>query len=99
MNSDPLPKHAVSDDGLNWRDMQVVLKPGEENAFDGWGIMAPSVVFEEGEAVLFYSAWGDKSEGKCVMRSAGAKWGQTVADETKCVYGNLGRAVVKVEGN
>lgn len=89
--------HAISEDGLSWTNMQVVLEPGSENSFDGWGIMAPSIVFEEDRAVLFYSAWGDKSDSKCVMRGEGAKWGKTVAGETKCVHGNLGRAVVDLQ--
>ncbi len=90
--------HAVSDDGLSWSDTQVILERGDtESDFDGWGIMAPSVVFEDNEAILFYSAWGETSNSACIMNGAGAKWGQQVANASKCVHGNLGRSTAVLQ--
>jgi len=91
---------AVSDDGLTWSGMEVILEPGEaESDFDGWGIMAPTVVFENDRLVLFYSAWGDTSTSACVMSGASAKWGQQIAGGQKCVFGNLGRATTVSGGS
>ena len=91
---------AVSDDGLTWTDMEVVLQPGEvESDYKGWGIMAPSVVFENDRLVLFYTAWGDTSTTPCVMSGAGARWGQQVTGGQKCVFGNLVRAVTVPAGS
>jgi len=90
--------YAVSEDGLNWTGMRVILGPGSsESDFDGWGIMAPSVVFEDDQVVLFYSAWGNTGKSPCVMRGPGAKWGQQVAGGSKCVHGNLGRATAVIQ--
>ncbi len=85
--------HAVSDDGLTWSNMQLILESqNDESDYDGWGIMAPTVVFENDEAVLFYTAWGNTSNEVCVRSGDGAKWGADVDNASRCVYGNLGRA-------
>lgn len=90
--------YAVSGDGTGWSEMRVVLERGRnESDFDGWGIMAPTVVFEDDEIVLFYSAWGHTGQSPCVMAGPGAKWGQQVAGGSKCVHGNLGRATAVIQ--
>jgi hypothetical protein len=46
-----------SADGETWIGGQTILEKGPEESFDNWGIMAPTVVFDDDKVVLFYTAW------------------------------------------
>ena len=71
--------HAVSDDGLNWKDPKIVLNPGTNSSdFDSWGIMAPTIAFDAEKLLLFYTAWGPQRSGKCVLAGSQSKWGQSL---------------------
>ena len=85
--------YSRSADGLNWTDHQIIATPSVARpGFDDWGIMAPTVVFGENKALLFYTAWGQTKKGKCLLFGDGSRWGKGVLGETKCVYSHLARA-------
>ena len=48
-------------DGVDWSGPDVLLSPGA--SFDKWGMMAPTVVVEDSELVLFYSGWSIEGQG------------------------------------
>jgi predicted GH43/DUF377 family glycosyl hydrolase len=90
-------KLATSPDGLNWSNDETILSYGDSiTDSDGWGIMAPTVVLESEQAVLFYTGWGEVDEGPCDRDSPDAKWGVGVYANSKCVYGGVGRAVSNI---
>lgn len=86
--------HCLSKDGVNWTKEDLILEGGSTGAFDGWGIMAPTVVFEKDHVVLFYTAWeyedrSDLSESALRRFGMGRKNGDAI-------HGTLGRAVARL---
>jgi predicted GH43/DUF377 family glycosyl hydrolase len=80
-----------SADGVDWSDSEVLLRP--ETAFDDWGMMAPTVVVEDNEVVMFYSGWGIEDH-VCFPEPfrSDIRFGYPTADD-RCIYGSVGRAV------
>ena len=83
-----------STDSASWSQPEVLLTPEAGNAFDNWGIMAPTVVIEDNEVVLFYSAW-KMEEHQCFPDPfpPDVRFGRPSDNDTKCIYGSFGRAV------
>lgn len=81
--------HATSLDGVHWDKLREILAPRSEGNFDDWGIMAPTVTFREGKAVLFYTAFQEAAEG---VRFRYPRENGTV------VLANVGRAVAETLG-
>ena len=83
-----------STDGSNWSAPKLLLSPGTGDAFDNWGIMAPTVVVEDQTVVLFYSGW-KMEEHQCFPNPfpPDVRFGRPSDSDTKCIYGSVGRAV------
>ncbi len=89
--------YARSSNGLDWTDQQLIATPSlAGNDFDDWGIMAPTVVFDKDKALMFYTAWGQTKNRKCLLHGSGSRWGKGVMADTKCVYSHLARAEAKL---
>jgi len=83
-------KMASSPDGLNWANDSTILSYGGNiTDSDGWGIMAPTLVVETDQLVMFYSAWGEVDNFLCDRNS---KWGIDLLESSRCVYGSIARA-------
>ena len=94
-HEDDLLTYSVSDDGRQFTAPKTILRRRSGDAFDNWGLMAPTVVAEDDEVVLFYTAWESQAH-HCVWSGPGGRLG--TADESRpqdarCLYGTLGRAV------
>ncbi len=87
---DEVIAYCSSEDGEKWAGSEVILKKGSEDAFDNWGIMAPTVVFEEDKVVLFYTAW-ENEDHPGLPGPPGGRFGATRHGE-RTIYGTLGRA-------
>ena len=88
---DEVIAYCSSEDGEKWAGSEVILRKGDEGAFDNWGVMAPTVVFEEDEVVLFYTAW-ENEEHPGLPGPPDGRFGATRHGE-RTIYGTLGRAV------
>lgn len=49
--------HAVSDDGITWRNKKVILKEGKPYSWDSSGIYRPSLLKFDGKYYLYYSVY------------------------------------------
>jgi predicted GH43/DUF377 family glycosyl hydrolase len=87
--------HYLSKDGVNWTKEDLILEGGPTGSFDGWGIMAPTVVFEKDHVVLFYTAWEyeDRSD---LPESALRRFGMG-RKNGDAIHGTLGRAVARLK--
>ncbi|MHC4267845.1 MAG: glycoside hydrolase family protein [Planctomycetota bacterium] len=84
--------YSVSKDSENsWSKPTVILTKSDANTFDNWGIMAPSVVFDEDKIYLFYTALGVK-DISCFGESK-TRWGSPIDNNSKLGYMTLGRAI------
>jgi predicted GH43/DUF377 family glycosyl hydrolase len=83
-----------STDGSSWSAPKILLYPGTGDAFDNWGIMAPTVVVEDQSIVLFYTGW-KMEDHKCFPEPfpPDVRFGRPSDNDTKCIYGSIGRAV------
>jgi predicted GH43/DUF377 family glycosyl hydrolase len=81
-------------DGSSWSQPKILLYPGTGEAFDNWGIMAPTVVVEDQSIVLFYTGW-KKEDHQCFPEPfpPSVRFGRPSDNDTKCIYGSIGRAV------
>jgi len=77
-------------DGTTWSKAVTLLERGPEDSFDNWGIMAPTVVFENDHAVMFYTAWQIGNQTMTPLPPDG-RFGLRHGQE-KTIWGNLGRA-------
>jgi predicted GH43/DUF377 family glycosyl hydrolase len=77
-------------DGESWSSARTVLKKGAGRAFDNWGIMAPTVVFERDRVVMFYTAWqiGDQTMNPL---PADGRFGMG-RGRSQVIWGTVGRA-------
>lgn len=87
-------RYAWSEDGLKWTDAKTII--GHDQPFSEWGVMAPSVVFDEGRVDLFYTAFGEVSHHPCIPRGEGARWGTGIEDGEACLYAMVGRAGFRI---
>ncbi len=83
-------RYAYSPDGLNWQDGTTLIT--HDQPFSEWGVMAPSVVFNDGFVDIFYSAFGEVADHPCVPRGEGARMGTGIKGESACLYAMVGRA-------
>jgi len=83
----------TSADGLTWQGPELLLEKGASGAFDDWGIMAPTVVIESEQLMLFYSGWGVENH-PCFPEpfTPDIRFGQPTPDNQKCIFGSVGRA-------
>lgn len=83
-----------STDGTNWSTSEILLYPGEGEAFDNWGIMAPTIVVEDQSIVMFYTGWS-MEDHECFPEPfpPDVRFGRPSDNNTKCIYGSVGRAV------
>jgi len=88
---DEVIAYCASEDGKKWAGSELILKRGDKDAFDNWGVMAPTVVFEEDEVVLFYTAWEHEGHPGLAGPPSG-RFGATRHGE-RTIYGTLGRAI------
>jgi predicted GH43/DUF377 family glycosyl hydrolase len=86
---DEVIAYCSSEDGEQWSGSEVILRKGDD-AFDNWGVMAPTVVFEEDKVVLFYTAWEHEVHPGLPGPPDG-RFGATRHGE-RTIYGTLGRA-------
>ena len=91
---------STSDDGIHWQKPRAILGPRQEDAFDNWAVIAPTLVRDQGQWLLFYSAFGaspakrgefSKQVGPFCLDAK--KWGIFVPQEKRTIAVNLGRAV------
>jgi GH43 family beta-xylosidase len=82
---------ATSQDGLTWDNAGIILKPGADTSFDNWGVMAPTVSFQEDQTILFYTAWEMRSHPAFPVPPDG-RFGAPISDD-RTVHSNIGRAV------
>jgi hypothetical protein len=82
--------HFWSVSGDDWSSPEVLLSPGA--AFDDWGMMAPTVVVEDSEIVLFYSGWSI-ADHPCFPEPfpPDVRFGYPTTDD-RCIFGSVGRA-------
>ena len=90
---------STSDDGVHWQRPQVILGPRKEDAFDNWALVAPTLVRDQGQWLLFYSAFGASPAKRGeFLKQVGPfsltarKWGIFVPQENRTIDVNLGRA-------
>ncbi|MEJ2355798.1 MAG: hypothetical protein P8Y62_07860 [candidate division WOR-3 bacterium] len=83
-----------SGDGETWLSYGILLSPGA--TFDNWGVMAPTVVVEENEIVMFYTGWSIENH-PCFPEplTPDTRFGRPSDNDTKCIYGSIGRAVAE----
>ncbi|MCF7838909.1 MAG: hypothetical protein K9N49_09800 [Candidatus Marinimicrobia bacterium] len=87
--------HYLSKDGVNWTEEDLILQGGGTGSFDGWGIMAPTVVFEKDQVVLFYTAWEYENRAD-LPESALRRFGMG-RENGDAIHGTLGRAVARLK--
>ncbi len=80
-----------SHDGVTFFGPFDLLLPEAE--FDAWGLMAPTLVVEDDQLVMFYSGWS-REDGPCFPEPfhAGIRFGRPSEGDT-CIHGAIGRAV------
>jgi hypothetical protein len=88
--------YATSPDGLTWDNAGIILRPGPDTSFDNWGVMAPTVTFQEDQIILFYTAWEMRSHPAFPVPPDG-RFGAPISGD-RTVYGNIGRAVSTTPG-
>lgn len=83
-----------SDDGETWLSSGILLSPG--STFDNWGMMAPTIVVEEDEIVMFYTGWSIENQ-PCFPEplTPDTRFGRPSDNDNKCIYGSVGRAVAE----
>ncbi|AQQ71378.1 hypothetical protein SMSP2_01751 [Limihaloglobus sulfuriphilus] len=79
-----------SAEGQSWSKPQTILEKGTENSFDSWGIMAPTVVFENDRLVMFYTAWQLGNQTMTPLPADG-RYGLRRGQE-QTIWGTMGRA-------
>ena len=77
-------------DGKSWSNARTILKKGPESSFDNWGIMAPTVVFEKDQVVMFYTAWQIGNQTMTPLPPDG-RYGLR-RGQKQTIWGTLGRA-------
>jgi predicted GH43/DUF377 family glycosyl hydrolase len=84
-------------DGVKWSEPKILLRPGA--TFDSWGVMAPTVVVEDSELVLFYTGWCIENH-QCFPEPLppDIRFGRPSNNDTECIYGSVGRAVAPRPG-
>jgi predicted GH43/DUF377 family glycosyl hydrolase len=87
--------HYLSTDGVDWTEEELILEGGPTGSFDGWGIMAPTVVFEKDHVVLFYTAW--EYEDRLELPSSALRSFGLGRENGDCIHGTLGRAVARLK--
>jgi predicted GH43/DUF377 family glycosyl hydrolase len=94
---------STSVDGVHWERPRAILEARKEGTFDNWGIAAPTLVRDNAQWVLFYSALGvtparpGESFGQAGPFTLTAKkWAIRLPQENRAVGANLGRAVSEV---
>ena len=60
-----------SDDGVHWEKPRAILGPRQEQTFDNWALVAPTLVREQGQWLLFYSAFGASPAESSEFEQAG----------------------------
>jgi predicted GH43/DUF377 family glycosyl hydrolase len=83
--------YATSEDGLTWKDAGIILEPGAGDSFDSWGVMAPTVSFQDNQTILFYSAWGMEDHPAFPVPADG-RFGLPISQD-RTLTSNIGRAV------
>lgn len=83
--------YMTSPDGLTWTDAGIILEPGVAGSFDDWGVMAPTVSFQDDQIILFYSGW-ELADHAAFPVAPDGRFGIPISD-TQTVHGNFGRAV------
>jgi predicted GH43/DUF377 family glycosyl hydrolase len=87
--------YAVSENGRHFTAPKTILRRRDDVSFDNWGLMAPTVVVEPDEVVLFYTAW-EKQERRCVLYGPTGRMGmpqESRPQSARCLYTTLARAV------
>jgi predicted GH43/DUF377 family glycosyl hydrolase len=91
---------STSVDGIHWVPPRPVLEARKEEAFDNWGIAAPTLVRDHSQWLLFYSAFGVSPAilegfrgqvGPFVLTAK--KWAFRLPQANRVIGVNLGRAV------
>lgn len=83
--------YATSQDGLTWDDAGIVIRPGPDESFDNWGVMAPTVSFQDDLTILFYSGWEMRDHPAFPVAPDG-RFGMPISQD-RTIHGNVGRAV------
>lgn len=83
--------YATSPDGVSWTGGQILLEPGPEGTIDNWGMMAPTLSFQAGETIMFYSAW-EMQDHPAFPVPADGRFGMPISGD-RAIYSNVGRAV------
>ena len=79
-------------DGVTWSEPEILLQPGA--VFDSWGMMAPTIVVEDDQIVLFYTGWSIEDH-ECFPDPfpPHVRFGRPSINDTQCIFGSVGRAV------
>lgn len=83
--------YATSADGLTWEDSGIILEPGGPDAYDNWGLMAPTASFQDDQTILFYTAWEMRDHAAFPVPADG-RFGAPISGD-RTVHSNVGRAV------
>jgi hypothetical protein len=91
---------STSDDGVHWQPPRAILEARKEDAFDNWGIAAPTLVRDHAKWLLFYSAFGVSPAMPEGFRGqvgpftlTAKKWAIRLSGENRAIGANLGRAI------
>jgi len=90
-HKDEVIAYCTSEDGRKWLGSEVILRKGDKNAFDNWGVTSPTVVFEKDQVVLFYTAW-EREEHPGLPGPPDGRFGAPHHGQST-IYATLGRAV------
>jgi hypothetical protein len=91
----------TSDDGVHWQAPRPILRPRQEDASDNWALVAPTLVSDQDQWLLFYSAFGASPAsradftvqvGPFARTAKNKRWGIFVSGEKRLINVNLGRA-------
>jgi predicted GH43/DUF377 family glycosyl hydrolase len=93
-----------SEDGLHWQTPRAILAPQREDGFDNWALAAPTVVWDQRQLLLFYSAFGASPAKSSDFRKqvgpfslTNRRWTIFVPQEQRTIAIDLGRAVKEVQ--
>jgi hypothetical protein len=92
--------YAVSDDGYHFSALRTILSRRGGNAFDNWGLMAPTLVVEPESVLLFYTGW-ESQEHACSFTGPNGRMGmahESRPQGARCLYATLGRATSRRTG-
>jgi predicted GH43/DUF377 family glycosyl hydrolase len=80
-------------DGITWSSPEILLTHGQGDDYDNWGIMAPTVIIDNNELVMFYTAWGIE-DYPCFPEpfTSDIRFGMPFNNETQCIHGYVSRA-------